>query len=116
MVIGLRHIRIKMLLSSIKWVIILAFITSFVTPYKLETGTKINEKTFECKGYEEKCPEIDPMKKLHVHIVPHSHDDMGWLKNIDEYYYGMKSTIQRAGVQYILDSVIKELYWDPEKK
>ena len=59
---------------------------------------------------------MDPTKDIHVHIVPHSHDDMGWLKNIDEYYYGMKSTIQRAGVQYILDSVIKELYWDPQKK
>ena len=75
-----------------------------------------NFKAPECKGYDELCPTLDPSKKIHVHLVPHSHDDMGWLKNIDEYYYGMKSTIQRAGVQYILDSVIKELYWDPNKK
>jgi hypothetical protein len=105
-----------MLSTSIKGVLTLILIPSCITSYKLETGTNVIENTFKCKGFEEKCPELDPGKKIHVHIVPHSHDDMGWLKNIDEYYYGMKSTIQRAGVQYILDSVIKELYWDPEKK
>ena len=27
-------------------------------------------------------------EKLNVHLIPHTHDDVGWLKNIDQYYYG----------------------------
>ncbi|CAH8875835.1 unnamed protein product [Trichobilharzia szidati] len=53
---------------------------------------------------------------LNVHLVPHTHDDVGWLKTVDQYYYGANNTIQRAGVQYILDSVIQALIDDPNRK
>lgn len=53
---------------------------------------------------------------LQVHLVAHTHDDVGWLKTVDEYYYGLNNTIYTAGVQYILDSVILALEADPSRK
>uniref|UniRef100_A0A182KEA5 alpha-mannosidase n=1 Tax=Anopheles christyi TaxID=43041 RepID=A0A182KEA5_9DIPT len=53
---------------------------------------------------------------LNVHLVAHTHDDVGWLKTVDQYYYGSRSSIQKAGVQYILDSVIQELLKDPTRR
>ncbi|CAG0879219.1 unnamed protein product [Darwinula stevensoni] len=61
------------------------------------------------------CPTPKP-GVLNVHLVSHSHDDLGWLKTVDQYYYGANNTIQRAGVQYILDSVMEELFRDPVKR
>ena len=42
-------------------------------------------------------------------MIPHSHDDLGWLKSVEEYYYGLRSDIYFANVTMILDSVLKEL-------
>jgi hypothetical protein len=41
---------------------------------------------------------------LNVHIIPHTHDDVGWVKTVDEYFAG-----QDPSVALILDSVITEL-------
>jgi hypothetical protein len=32
--------------------------------------------------------------KLNVHLVAHTHDDVGWLKTIDQYYVGTNNSIQ----------------------
>lgn len=53
---------------------------------------------------------------LNVHVVAHTHDDVGWLKTPDEYYYGANESIQDAGVQYILDTVIVALQQNPSRK
>eukprot|EP01138_Halocafeteria_seosinensis_P006677 gb/GECG01006825.1/.p1 GENE.gb/GECG01006825.1/~~gb/GECG01006825.1/.p1 ORF type:complete len:1010 (+),score=105.95 gb/GECG01006825.1/:1-3030(+) len=53
---------------------------------------------------------------LNVHMVPHTHDDVGWLKTVDEYYMGANNTIYHAGVQYILDSVTTWLQANPDRK
>lgn len=54
--------------------------------------------------------------KLNVHLVPHTHDDVGWLKTVDQYYVGSNSSIQAAAVEYILDSFINALQEDPNRK
>jgi len=54
--------------------------------------------------------------KLNVHLVSHTHDDVGWLKTVDQYYYGANNSIQHAGVQYILDSVVSSLVQNKERK
>ncbi|KAG7274498.1 hypothetical protein CRUP_025691 [Coryphaenoides rupestris] len=53
---------------------------------------------------------------LNVHLVPHTHDDVGWLKTVDQYYYGGRNDIQHAGVQYILDSVVQQLLQNPDRR
>ena len=41
----------------------------------------------EC-GYAS-CP-VPLADHINVHLVPHTHDDVGWLKTIDQYYYGSR--------------------------
>ena len=45
---------------------------------------------------------------LTVHLVPHTHDDVGWLQTVDQYY--------TRSVQYILGTVIPELARDPSRR
>ncbi|KPU73915.1 uncharacterized protein Dana_GF15795, isoform B [Drosophila ananassae] len=65
-------------------------------------------------GYQS-CHPTKP-NMLNVHLVAHTHDDVGWLKTVDQYYYGSETRIQKAGVQYIIDSVVEALLRDPEKR
>ncbi|XP_043485751.1 lysosomal alpha-mannosidase isoform X1 [Polistes fuscatus] len=71
------------------------------------------EEKITC-GYQS-CPAIQS-NKLNIHLVPHTHDDVGWLKTVDQYYFGSRSKIQKAGVQYILDSVIEALLKNPDRR
>ncbi|XP_034247479.1 lysosomal alpha-mannosidase-like isoform X2 [Thrips palmi] len=76
-------------------------------------GRPHEDKSPVC-GYDS-CPKAKP-GFLNVHLVPHTHDDVGWLKTVDQYYYGSRSMTQKAGVQYIIDSVVNELLHDPNKR
>eukprot|EP00520_Triparma_pacifica_P000419 CAMPEP_0118651598 /NCGR_PEP_ID=MMETSP0785-20121206/10870_1 /TAXON_ID=91992 /ORGANISM="Bolidomonas pacifica, Strain CCMP 1866" /LENGTH=1069 /DNA_ID=CAMNT_0006544059 /DNA_START=1283 /DNA_END=4492 /DNA_ORIENTATION=+ len=58
----------------------------------------------------------DDLPTLTVHIVPHTHDDVGWLKTVDQYFYGANNTIQHANVQMILSTLIPALEYDESRK
>lgn len=46
----------------------------------------------------------------------HTHDDVGWLKTVDQYYYNEKRKIQNAGVEDILNSVVQSLLRNPQRR
>ncbi|XP_034939557.1 lysosomal alpha-mannosidase isoform X1 [Chelonus insularis] len=88
----------------------------FIFPVLIQSAALPNlSKQSDSKCGYESCPKTDP-NKLNVHLVPHTHDDVGWLKTVDQYFYGSNTSIQRAGVQYIIDTAIEALKRDPQRK
>lgn len=55
-------------------------------------------------------------EQLYVHLIAHTHDDVGWLKTVDQYYSGSDEGDQQAEVNLVLSSVVEELLKNPERK
>uniref|UniRef100_A0A1A9WU12 Alpha-mannosidase n=1 Tax=Glossina brevipalpis TaxID=37001 RepID=A0A1A9WU12_9MUSC len=72
------------------------------------------KRTFTKCRYEV-CPE-SKKNLINVHLVPHSHNGLGQLKNINEWFYDSKDDVTGAGVHTILDNVIVELFKDPNRR
>ena len=53
------------------------------------------------------CQELDP-DMLNLHIVPHSHDDVGWMKTANDYYMD--------SVRHIITNVVVELSKDSSRR
>jgi lysosomal alpha-mannosidase len=48
-------------------------------------------------------------------VVPHSHDDVGWLKTIDSYFDGQHKGNQFTNVEIELTTVIRALLADERR-
>lgn len=51
-----------------------------------------------------------------IHVTPHSHDDVGWLKTLDAYFDGSNKDIQFTNVNIELSTVTDALLANPERK
>lgn len=71
---------------------------------------------FQCCAWNS-CHEIDTDPNvITAHLIPHTHDDLGWIKTVDQYYWGAKPELVPVGVQYIYNTVIEELQKNPNRR
>lgn len=68
------------------------------------------------KAKTRKAKRRDSSEHLYIHVVPHTHDDVGWLKTVDQYYSGSDQADAHAEVNLVLTTVIPELLKNPARK
>ena len=80
------------------------------------SSTKLGSESSEGHSFGSESDKTKNNKKvLNVHVVPHTHDDVGWLKTVDQYYNGWNDTIQVVSVREILTSVVEALENNPSR-
>ena len=51
---------------------------------------RLREREETAKRYSEENGGAKSDDHLYVHLITHTHDDVGWLKTVDEYFTGSK--------------------------
>ena len=76
----------------------------------------LSNAVFTNQGTNFLAPDVEANSRrigsLHVHIVPHTHNDAGWLFTADSYFQGN----QRGCVNRILDNVVDALQKNPDRR
>ncbi|KAF7265915.1 hypothetical protein GWI33_020660 [Rhynchophorus ferrugineus] len=70
--------------------------------------------------FQERCgyKSCTPIKSgyVNIHLLPHSHDDVGWVKTVDQFYHGTNYKSYRAAVAYIYDTVLTSVRRKKDRK
>ena len=70
----------------------LILVNRLFRPIRLIVCLILMTSAVEGCGYES-CP-ATKAGLINVHLVPHTHDDVGWLKTVDQYYYGSRKVFK----------------------
>ena len=84
--------------------------------FSLSSLATITKDKGQYHTHDHKCLRDDNADVITVHLIPHSHDDVGWLKTVDQYYVGANNYIQDADVHEVISSYVKELIKDPAER
>lgn len=87
----------------------------YLTPESVNKSTKRSHRRLWLTEVRKFAADGNP-RVLNVHIVPHTHDDVGWLKTVEQYYLGQNNSIDtRGNVRGIITTVVQALLDNPSR-
>ena len=93
---------------SASWIILVVLLILKTNSIRKEEGGKKS-------GYAEP-PVIGSDGVLTVHVMPHSHNDVGWLETYEDYFDGVSNFAQKVNVNHEISTIIGALKENPARR